>query len=75
MFILGTYIYIMLLKILLSYFCIELCQILHWSNLGPVKFINLYCLRICGVLIYRFSSVYLITQFILGTLVTQSILG
>ena len=35
-----TYLYIIFEK-LLSYYFIDLCQILNWFKLGPIKFINL----------------------------------
>ena len=47
------YIYMRVLKILLSYYFIDLCHIFHRSKLGPVKFINLQRLLIYRVLIYR----------------------
>ena len=38
----GTiYIYIGVIKVLLSYYFIDLCHILYRSKLGPAKFINL----------------------------------
>ena len=52
------YIYIEFSKKLLSYYFIDLCQILNWSKLGPAKFINLYKLLIYRVLIYRGSTVF-----------------
>ena len=44
-------------KILLSYYFIDLCHILHRHELGPTKFINLLRLLIYRVLIYRGSTV------------------
>ena len=49
----GLYIYIEFSKKLLSYYFIDLCQILNRSKLGLTKFINLYKL-----LIYRGSTVF-----------------
>ena len=46
-------------KKILSYYFIDLCQILNRSKLGPAKFINLQILLIYRVLIYRGSSVLL----------------
>ena len=50
------HIYIEFSKILLSYYCIDLCYILNRPELGPVKFINLYRLLIYRVLINRCST-------------------
>ena len=54
----GPYIYIEFFLKLLSYYFIDLCQILNRSKLEPVKFINLLKSLIYRVLIYRDSSVY-----------------
>ena len=41
MILIGLYICMEVLKILLSYYFIDLCHILHLPKLGPEKFINL----------------------------------
>ena len=53
----GPYIYIEFFRILLSYYFIDLCQILNRFKLGPAKFINVHKLLIYRVLIYRGSTV------------------
>ena len=58
----GPYIYIKFSKKLLSYYFIDLCQILNRPKLGPTKFINLYRLLIYRVLIYRGSTVIRTTK-------------
>ena len=54
----GLYIYMEFSKILLSYYFIDLCHILHRFKLGPAKFINLLRLLIYRVLIYKGFTVF-----------------
>ena len=49
---------ISLKKIILFYYFIDLCYILNCSNLKEKRIINLYCLLIYRVLIYKFFNVY-----------------
>ena len=49
----GQYIYTEFSKKLLCYYFIDLFYILNRPNLGPKKFINLWCF-----LIYRISTVH-----------------
>ena len=51
------YIYIEFSKKLLSYYFIDLCQVLNRSKLGPKKFISLWRLLFYRVLTYRGSTV------------------
>ena len=56
----GPYIYIEFPKKILSYYFIDLYQILNRPKLGPTKFINLKRLLIYRVLIYRGSTVHVL---------------
>ena len=51
------YIYKEFSKKILCYYFIDLCQILNWSKLEPVKFIYFKEILIYRVLLYRSSNV------------------
>ena len=58
MILIRLYIHIGFSKKILSYYFINLYYIFNWLNSEPKKFINLACLLIYRVLVYRVSTVW-----------------